>query len=166
MKPGTLRQAQDRRPTAGDTVECAIWVDGRETVAQRQQFEKDVQIAMVEGQAQHGAILGPVIWTEKKPGDDRVPPVPDHIAGPNVRLLVAEAKILGLAANINNPVGFVHDLEPDDLSLLCRITRREYERQYPNQPRLTDRQCHTLINDLGPEAASETLRGLKPSDLI
>jgi hypothetical protein len=149
----------------GDTVECAIWMDGRETPEQRQQFEKDVQIAMVEGQAQHGAILGPVIWAEKQPGDDRVPPVPEHIAGPNVRLLVAEARVIGLVANINNPVGFVHDLEPDDHALLRRITRRQYEVQYPGQLRLTDRQCDTLINDLGPDAALATLQSLAPSDL-
>ena len=160
MKPGSFR-----RPTAGDTVECAIWVDGRETAEQRQQFEHDVQEAMVNGQRAHGAILGPVTWTEKRPGEQRVPPVPEHIAGPDVRLLVAEARVIGLVANLNNPVGFVHELEPDDHALLRRITRREYQKQYPGQPRLTDRQCDTLINDLGPDAALETLRTLRPSDL-
>ena len=158
----------------GDTVECAIWVDGRETPAQRRQFEKDVQIAMVEGQARHGTILGPVIWTEKKPGDDRVPPVPNHIAGPNVRLLVAEARVVallraprfaGLALRSLGEAGFVHELEPDDHALLRRIARRQYELQYPGHDRLTDRQCDTLINDLGPEAALETLQSLRPSDL-
>lgn len=148
----------------GDSLECAMWIDGRETPEQRAQFERDVAEAMHRSQA-HGTILGPVIWSEKLPGEERVPPVPNHIAGPNVRLLVAEARVVGLVANMNNPVGFVHDLEPDDLAILRRVTRRQYEAQYPGHARLTDQQTDTLINDLGPEAALDTLESLKPSDL-
>jgi hypothetical protein len=150
----------------GDIVECAIWIDGRETPEQYGQFKHDVQQAMIEGQSAQGVILGPVSWIEKKPGEERVPPVPDRIAGPNVRLLVGEARIIARNPFATPTVpGFVHDIEPDDLKLLMRITRREYEKQYPHYPRLTDRQCHTLINDLGPDAALATLQGLRPSDL-
>ena len=150
----------------GDVVHCAIWVDGRETPAQFGQFKHDVQEAMINGQQAHGVILGPVTWIEKKPGEDHVPPVPGHIAGPNVRLLVAEAKVIARNPfSVSQAIGFVHDLELHDLSLLRRITRRVYERDYPGNPRLTDRQADTLINDAGPEAALDTLRNLKPSEL-
>lgn len=150
----------------GDVLTAAIWMDGRETADQRAQFEKDIQEALAAGQSQRKVIMGPITWVEKRPGDDQVPPVPDHIAGPNVRLLVAESRVMGLVANINSPIGFIHDLEPDDLALLMRITRKNYEQAYPNEPRLTDRQCHTLINDLGPDVAVATLQTLRPSDLI
>lgn len=155
-------------PSCGDVLESAIWLDGTETVAERARFANDVAEAMRAWGRRHGREIGPVTWIEKRPGDDRVPPVPDHIAGPNVRLLVAEAMIVTEGPIQRAKVGFVDDLEPSDAALLRRVTRRAYRRQYPNRrthPDLTDRQCDTLINDLGPDAAVETLRGLRPSDL-
>ena len=154
------------KATVGDVLESAIWLDGRETAEHRKAFEAEVNAALALSARRHGHVLGPVTWTEKKPGDDRVPPVPNHIQGPNVRLLVAEAMIVNTVSIMRELPGFAHDLESDDLALLRRITRRKYREQYPGQPELTDRQCDTLINDLGPEAALDTLKALKPSDLI
>lgn len=146
----------------GDVIQAAIWIDGTETQEMRQAFERDVTAVVAEGQADHGVVVGPVIWSEKRPGDERVPPVPNHIQGPDVRLLVAEAEVIGLA-----PPGVgsfvVNELEPDDLERLRRITRRAYETMmtahgHRGVDRLSDRQCDTIINDLGPEAAMHALR--------
>jgi len=149
----------------GDTLEAAIWLDGRETVLERSRFVLDAEDALYQAGARHGRVLGSVRWSEKRPGDDRVPPVPEHIQGPNVRLLVAEATVVNVVGVERALPGFAHDLELDDLARLRRVTRRQYRREYPDQPELTDRQCDTLINDLGPAAAVDTLRSLKPSDL-
>lgn len=149
----------------GETIEvCAIWLAGTETPEHFRQFHADVEHAMKSEAARYN--LGPLVWTEKKPGDERVPPVPKHIDGPNVRLLVGEAVIVSLRPSMKTPVGFVHDLEPSDHALLRRITRRVRQRMFPNEGRLTDRQCDTILNDLGPAAAVETLKNLKRSDLI
>lgn len=141
----------------GDTLDAALWIDGRETAEQRRRFEIDVSAALAEGQEEHGVIIGPVIWTEKKPGEERVPPVPDHIQGPDVRLLVGTAKVIAFMP-VFGESRFYDDLEPDDQERLRRITRKAYKRDFPGYPRLTDRQCETLINDLGPEAGLDALR--------
>lgn len=148
----------------GETVDIAcIWLDGRETPEQRRQYEQDVNTVLLDT-ARQKYVLGPLSWTEKRPGEPRVPPVPPHIDGPDVRLLLVEAVVLAERLSTRTPVGFVHDLEPGDLALLRRVTRRRYEAAYPGRT-VTDRQCDTLINDLGPAAATDTLRGLRRSDL-
>lgn len=141
-------------PRLGDTFEASIWIDGRETVAQRARFEDELTAYLAHVAEREHVIIGPLMMHEKKPGDDRVPTVPDHIQGPDVRLLVGEAKVTGIVPTSY----FTEDLEPDDLRRLRKITRRAYERHMPGQPRLSDRQCDTIINDLGPESAYDALR--------
>lgn len=151
-------------PQVGDRIDvCAIWLSGLETPEMFRQWKLDVAEVMSARAGRYN--LGPVIWTEKKPGDERVPPVPPHIQGPDVRLLVGEAVILGVKLSMKSQIGFTHDLEPDDLALLRRLTRRQYERTYPGRERLTDRQCDTLINDLGPQAALDAMRAARRTDL-
>ena len=74
--------------------------------------------------------------------------MPPHIQGPTIRLLIAEADLV-----IPNSGNFLAELGPKDLRLLRNITRRAYALQYPGESRLTNRQCDTLINDFGPDAA-------------
>lgn len=145
----------------GDIVETAIWVTGNEEPAMREQFKKDVESALIEGNQAQGVTTGPIVWTEKLPGTPRVPPVPGHISGPCVRLLVAEAEVLEIAPE---PGAFLAELEPRDLALLRRHTRAAYAQARARdpkrwrEPRLTDAQCDTIINDIGPEAALLALR--------
>lgn len=140
----------------GQTVETAMWLDGNETPAQAAQFRQDVLTAMLEVARQQGMALSPLRWTEKHPGDDKVPEVPDHIQGPDVRLLVAEADVMACLEKVG--VGnFLAELEPRDLMRLRRVTRKAYAKQFPMYHPLTDRQADTLINDLGPDAALASL---------
>src|SRR3546814_7626595 len=115
---------------------------------------------MEEANEKRGVVTGPIRWTEKLPGDERVPPVPSHISGLCVRLLVAEAEVLNVRDTASR---FLAELEPSDLRRLRTITREAHRlwhhRNAPGQPytRITDRQADTLVNDLGPEAALEAL---------
>ena len=100
----------------GDHVEFAIWLTGEETEDQVRDF-KTVQLEKVRlnTERQHLVEIGPWEFTIKRPGEERVPPVPDHVHGPDVRLLIAEAKV----GNYKRPVivkqsGFVEDLTKED----------------------------------------------------
>jgi hypothetical protein len=140
----------------GDTVETAMWLDGTEPPELLARYRQDVLNAMLELARSQNLALTPIRWTEKRPGEDRMPEVPDHIQGPSVRLLVAEADVLACLENYD--VGnFLAELEPRDLMRLHRVTRKAYAKQFPGRVRLTDRQCNTLINDLGPDAALASL---------
>ena len=110
---------------------------------------------MMETARQQNTALTPLRGTEKRPGDDRVPPVPDHIQGPDVLLLVAEADVQVLMGY--DPGNFLAELEPRDLGRLRGITRAAYARRYPVRAPLTNPQCDTLINDLGLDAALASL---------
>lgn len=151
----------------GDTLEAAIWLDGREKPWERIRFKREIEDELRRVAADRGHVLGPIEWTLKLPGDERVPPVPDGIAGPDVRLLVGEVRIVGSMIPLKRALpGFAHDLEANDLAKLRQITRLQYLKNYPGYPPLTDLQCDTLINDLGPKVAAETLRNITMTDLI
>lgn len=141
----------------GDMAEIAMWLDGRETPQQRQQFEADCVTAMRKTEDQHKIMIGPVRFIEKRPGEERVPAVPDHIAGPNVRLLVAEARVLARQPQILPPRSFLLDLDLKDLMRLRTITKRAHKKARPNEPALSDAEADKIIEQFGPEAAIDTL---------
>jgi hypothetical protein len=149
------------RIRVGDTLESAIWLTGTEPPALIAHHKAQVEAAILEANGRNGVVTGPLRWVEKLPGTDRVPPVPDHIAGPAVRLLVAEADVLNVLATESR---FLAELEPSDLRRLRKITRDAHrlwwQRNMPGRPytRPTDNQCATLINDLGPDCALEALQ--------
>lgn len=135
----------------GDVIEAAIWITGDENQSTRKRYEQDVCQAISDMSADARFEHGPVIFTEKRPGDDRVPPVPDHIHGSRVRLLVAESTVTGIA--VQTPKGsFVANLEKKDLLRLRLITRMAAKSE------LTDDECDKIIEEIGPEAAVDTLR--------
>jgi hypothetical protein len=138
-----------------DIVESAGWLTGTETPADRVRYEQDVAEAMDYLCAQEGLSVGPVRFTEKRPGAEDVPPVPDHISGPAVRLLVGESTITGRRPRTS--VGsFVANLDKIDLDRLRRITRKAHSRTQPTI--LNDQDCDEIIEQIGPEAALDTLR--------
>lgn len=149
------------RIRVGDVLESSIWLTGEEGDDLKARFKADVQRSMEEANEKRGVVTGPIRWTEKLPGEGRVPPVPKHISGLCVRLLVAEAEVLNVREAESR---FLAELEPSDLRRLRKITReahkswwRKARPQYP-WPRPSDRQVDTLINDLGPEAGLEALQ--------
>ncbi len=140
----------------GQVLESAMWITGEEPPELRQRFESDACQAIEEMCDYHGLLCGPVTFVEKRPGDERVPPVPDHIQGPRVRLLVAEAELIAPKPEQTTD-SFVANLDRKDLARLRRITQRAYMRHFRGR-RLTDAELDEVIESMGPEAAVDALR--------
>lgn len=133
----------------GDLAECSIWLNGTETDAMFTRWKADCPYMMAN---EHDPVLklGPLKFEIKRPGEARVPQVPSHVFGPDVRLLVATAEVIGFETRKSS---FVNDLEERDLAKLRAITRRQHGHRGP----LTDEQCDQIIERLGPLAAAETV---------
>lgn len=141
----------------GDLIESAIWLTGDESQEIRHQYEADVRYAISALCEDQGYEHGPVTFREKHPGTDGIPPVPDHIQGSRVRLLVAEAEVVGIRV-LSSKGSFVANLEKKDLQRLRTITRRTWAKNNPNDLLLSNKQCDDYIEQLGPETAVELIR--------
>ena len=139
----------------GDTIESAIWLDGQESLEDRQRFEHDVAQSIKTVCRDEGLLHGPIRFIEKRPGEDRVPQVPDNVQGQRVRLLVGEAEIVAKRPQVK-PDSFIANLDRMDLIRLRKLTREANRKQ--NNAGLSDAQCDQIIEQYGPEAALETLR--------
>lgn len=138
----------------GETVTASAWLTGKETPDLRAMWEARAVEAIDILCEQHGFLHGPVRYEALPPKSDRrVPEVPNHLSGPNVRLLVAEADITGIRLIDNR--AFVGDLDPKDLQRLRQIN---YENAAKRGVFLTIAECDDIIEELGPEAALDTLR--------
>ena len=140
----------------GDTSETAVWLNGEETLEQMKHFKGMVKEYFDELGNMKGFYHGPIKWTEKFPGGERVPPVPDHIQGINVRLLVAEADVVAEIPRAAR-CKFVNDLDKKDLKHLRDVTRKNYAMKHPGVM-LTDLECDEIIEEIGPEVAMEEVR--------
>ena len=139
----------------GDTIESAIWITGDEPPDLRSRYEQDTIEAIDYFCHENKFLHGSVTFTEKIPGTDRVPKVPDHIQGSRVRLLVAKSEIT--ARKPDTPQGsFIANLDKKDLIRLRIITKRAHIRA--NGATLTNRECDLVIEQLGPETVVELLR--------
>lgn len=146
----------------GEIIESSIWLDGTEKPGQREAFEKAVAENITEWCRLNNFTHEPVVFTAKKPGEDRVPPVPAHIekkAGSltKIVLLVAEARITGRTVE-QKKARLVDNLEHKDLQRLRYITRKSHMKKYPKAPMLSNDQCDEIIEMIGPEAAMDALR--------
>lgn len=157
-----------RRKAKGHTVklvvgmplETSVWLKGTESAAQLEQWRRDCTSELGCFAAANGVTLTAPTWTEKLPGEDRVPPVPAHISGPAVRLLICEARVDGPAKPvIVKATGFTADLDARDLGRLRAITRRVHRRLQPADGTLSDAECDEIIEQVGIESALKTLRG-------
>ncbi len=130
----------------------AMWLDGTETKALRAHHEAIVLEAIDDLCREHGVTHSPIEWSEI--GPEQVEEVPDHIQGPNVRLLIAEATVTGF---VPAPRGFIGELDRNDLALLRAATRRRYALAN-NNAYLNDVECDDIIEGVGPEVALDSLR--------
>jgi hypothetical protein len=136
----------------GDTIETAIWLDGRETKAQRSAYEREVTEAIDMECSTNGFLHGEIKFHVKHPYDDRVPEVPEHIEGTQPRLLVAEADIV--AKKFETTSTFVSTLETKDLLKLRKITKAGYLK---NGHVLNDHQSDQVIEMLGPDTIHDII---------
>ena len=134
----------------GDVIETAIWLSGDESEEMRQRYINDVCAAIEEQCHTEHVLHGPITFTEKRPGEHRVPPVPDHIQGQRVRLFVAETTVMSVIETKEG--SFVANLDHVDLIRLRRFTRRQARKV------MTDQECDQIIEQYGPEAAIDSLK--------
>ena len=142
----------------GEIIEWAFWMTGEETQSELRDFTDATKMAHKSYEQEEHVMLSQPVARVVRPGEERCPPVPDHIHGADVQLLVFEARVL-LDLPGEKPNRFADELEKDDFNRLAKITREQYARYFPRYPRLSDGQVRTIINDLGPDVALETLRG-------
>jgi len=135
----------------GDVIESAIWVTGDESVEMIAHHESQIQHCLGRLCQQERCCHGPVTFIEKRPGEDRVPEVPDHVQGQRVRLLVAETTIVEILPETSRG-SFIANLDKKDLIRLRYLTRRGAKAT------LTDWQCDAIIEEIGPQAALDTLK--------
>ena len=140
----------------GEVLETAVWMTGKEPEGMKARFERDMRAMLADMAMAEGIIIGALVMTEMRPGDDRVPEVPKYIQGPDVRLLVGEATVIGDVFESEGT--FVADLEPVDLERLRTILRRVHQAYNPGKPELTTEKCDEYINQHGPDAALAALR--------
>lgn len=133
----------------GEIIESAIWITGDESPEVRSRYESDVTEAIDYFCSQKNLTHGPVGFVEKHPMDAGVPEVPNHIHGSKVRLLVASSEIIG---RVSVQGSFVANLELSDLKRLRGIIRKTAKRPVSNK------ECDYIIEEIGPEAAIETMR--------
>ncbi len=139
----------------GDVVNNAIWLTGEETEGLRMRYMYDVSDTIDELCQTEGFIHGEVVFIEKCPGDERVPKVPDHIQGPKVRLLIAEATVLKEIPK-SNEGSFVDNLDRKDLIKLRKLTKQSAFKFYNRL--ISNEECDEIIEALGPDSAVETMR--------
>jgi hypothetical protein len=135
----------------GDVIESGIWLTGEENEELRKRYEADVSQAVDDLCREEGVIHGPISFLELKPGEERVPEVPNHISGQRVRLLIANSEVVDFIP-MSSEGSFVANLELKDLIRLRTITRRAAKQN------LTDQECDEIIEQYGPEAAIDTLQ--------
>ena len=139
----------------GDIIESAVWLTGDEPQEMRERYKRDVTEAIDYFCHENKFLHGPVTFIEKLPGSERVPAVPDHVQGQRVRLLVAESTITAKA--VVAPKGsFIANLDKHDLDRLRKITRIAGVKAYRRI--MNDAECDEVIENIGPEAALDTLR--------
>lgn len=142
----------------GTVAETAIWLNGEETPEHLKRWrEKDLPDLMQIYEYENGVILGDIEFDEFLPIDERVPEVPDHIRGIDVRLLVATATVIRYADPKIMPKPFLEDLRYEDRALLRRATRKAHKANSPDVLPLSDERCDEIIEYLGQETAERVL---------
>lgn len=148
----------------GDQCEVAIWMTGTEKPAEIEHW-KTVVLEKIrkDTEANEEMEIGPFVVVEKRPGEERVPQVPDHVSGPDVRLLFATATVGDRKPRPKIApkfIGFAEDLIPKDRALLRRLTREAAHKANPGND-LTAADVDRIIDEMGPDIAAKTIMGAR-----
>lgn len=136
----------------GDQFEFASWFSERE----RAMALKVCSAAMHRAQETNGVIFGPWRWSEKAPGEERVPNPPKD-APVGVKILVVEADVVAFRPNLN-AYRFSRDIDQKDLAALRNVTQRQYRKANPRLPALTVDELDNIIDQIGPKVGLDMLR--------
>ena len=135
-----------------DISESAMWLTGMETPDQLADVKKAIRTDFSNAQEMHGVLFGPIEYRELHPIDDGCPVPPDWCRGPDVRILVGEAKVLCKAPRYAPADGFSKLLDTKTLLDMRAATRRAHKSVNPRGS-LTDDQCDAMIDEIGPHTA-------------
>ena len=103
----------------------------------------------------HGALFAPIEWSEIGPEDPAYPEPPQR----DLRLLIGRSKVVGFRTEKAREIAaFIDDLSFRDLTRLRATTRQQYARLNPGKPELTDEQCDSYIQMVGPEVHEREIR--------
>lgn len=142
----------------GQIAETGIWITGEETEEELRKWKMEtIEDIFDVAQFESGTVFGEIEFETLDPSNERCPSVPSHIHGAHVQMLVAFAPVLRYQAGALPPMTFVQDLEKDDLELLRKIARKAWMRDNPGH-RLTDYECDSVIEKIGPKTAMKVLK--------
>lgn len=143
----------------GEPVESAFWLDGTEDEELLKGIKGKIVNKLLEQANKHNLTVGKVHFEELDPLSDRVPAVPDHIQGPNVRLLVgwslAQYKPM-YGPKYDTP--HMDDLTKESRQRLREKTKEMYAKKHPNEPPLTDKEADVFAEQLFPRTAAAELK--------
>ena len=146
----------------GDICVAADWLTGTETADEIEQAHAFCKVAFQRLSDQKQVLFGPIQFSERHPGDEGVGSPPDNIKGPDVRLLVGEAKVLRRKPQYAPPDGFHTLLDAVTLQDMRAATRRGHKAAHKRSPAryrpLTDDQCDRMIDEIGPVTVERMLR--------
>jgi hypothetical protein len=149
------------RPDIGTIFETADWYDP-EVAGSRTAAETACRDALSQVADERQVRLGPVAWSDLRPGDARAPVLPADRPR-RTMLLHAEARVVAHVWYTPKPSRFSQELEHPDLLKLREITRRAWAEGYRRQPYkhlkpwLSDTEADFIIDELGPETARSML---------
>lgn len=146
----------------GTVLELSLWYDAAKTL-DTAGLREQLSEAFGRKVEQNRVRTSPLSFSTLNPGDDRVPKVPlwlENEKGSLPRLLHAEAVVLGSSEVLPVEQGLTGDLDKKDLAKLRRATRRAHKKSRPNESRLTDIECDTIIDAAGIEVVLEQLKKL------
>ena len=138
----------------GEVIVNSIWCTGDEPEGTKDRYYNDILETFDHLCKKEGFVHGPVTMYEKLPGDGIVP-VPDHISGSNVRLLILETTLVKKLV-VEGESSFVGNLDRADLVKLRKITRGRAAKDLKRI--ISNVECDEIIELLGPDAAIDTLR--------
>jgi hypothetical protein len=139
----------------GEVIINSIWMTGDEPEGMKERYKKDILDSFDVLCRKEGFVHGPITVSEKRPGEGIVP-VPDHIQGSKVRLLILEAELVEKLVVEIEPPSFVGNLDRKDLVKLRKITRDRAAKTLKKI--ISNDECDFIIETLGPDAAVATLR--------
>lgn len=143
----------------GDNLEWALWYNATEHPVDpistcRDTIEEMMDVSCKKHNLTHGKVTFEIL----KPGEDRVPEVPNWLEqqkGSMPRLIVVHSVAEEI---IKSNTGILGDLDKKDIARLRLATRRIHKQYHPKAEELSDQECDYIIDQMGIEVVMEQLR--------
>lgn len=139
----------------GDCAELGAWCRGEH---EHEEIKAQLTARLVVSAHMQGVRLDEPIFTRHEVGDPRLPTMPRDFQGLDVHFLSAEAKVIGFEQEVRAST-FIGELSHKELMILREATRRAHMRQAgPQAEALTDQECDSIIEEVGPVVGERLIR--------